>query len=249
MAGEILSQLPEDLRTNEALTGFDTAGDIAKAYLDTKGKASEFEGKVKEYEGKIGDLTSRLDSAIPKLSENATPEEIAAFNKALGALDKPEDYKFEKPKDLPPGLDYQDAVVSWWANLAHKAGLPDKAAKAIFEEYNKMAIANYNQQVKQLTEQVEKDNATAQAALKEKWGQEYDKNYEFAIRCVKQFGGEEFGKKVIEYGLGNDPAFLEFMVNVSKVFKDDTLAEISRGKQKQELKSGHLEWDYPSMPG
>jgi hypothetical protein len=98
-----------------------------------------------------------------------------------------------------------------------------------------------------LADNVEKENQAAQATLKTKWGAEYDKNYELAIRCVKQFGGEDFGKKVIEYGLGNEPAFLEFMVNVSKAFKDDTLADLTMGKAKEELKPGQLQWSYPSM--
>jgi hypothetical protein len=250
MAGEWTAQLPDDLKTNETLTGYATLGDFAKAHLETHGKVSEYEGKVKDFEGKVGDLEKRLTNTIQKPSENATPEELAAFHRALGVPDKPEDYKFEKPKDLPAGLDYSDGVVQWWAQVAHKAGLSDKTAKTVFEEYNKMAIAQYNQQVKDLTEKVDKENSTAQAALKEKWGTEYDKNYELAVRCVEHFGGEEFGKKVVEYGLGNDPAFLEFMVNVSKVFKDDTLADLTIGGQrKEERKPGQLEWTYPSMPG
>lgn len=247
MAGEWTAQLPEDLRANETLTGYATLGDFAKAHLEAQGKVTEFDGKTKDFEGKVVDLEKRLGDSIPKLSETATPEEIAAHNKALGMPDKPEDYKFEKPKDIPKGLEYSDNTVQWWAQLAHKAGLSDKRARAIFDEYNKMAIGQYNQQIKELTEKVEKDNVIAQTALKEKWGPEYDENYEYAIRCIKQFGGEEFGKKVIEYGLGNDPVFLEFMVNVSKKFSDDTLAELTIGKSKGELKKGQLEWNYPSM--
>ena len=249
MAGEWTAQLPDDLKTNEAFTGYETIGDLAKDHLDVKGKLGESEGKIKDFEGKVVDLEKRLGDSIPKLSEKATPEEIAAFHKALGVPDKAEDYKFEKPKDLPEGLNYQDNVVQWWAQTAHEIGLSDKAAKSIFEKYNKLAVEQYNQQVRELAAQVEKENATAQAALKEKWGTEYDKNYELAVRCMKHFGGEEFGKKVIEYGLGNDPAFLEFMVNVSKAFKDDTLADLTMGKAKEELKPGQLQWNYPSMPG
>jgi hypothetical protein len=248
MAGEWTAQLPDDLKTNEALTGYETIGDLAKDHLDVKGKLGEYEGKVKDFEGKVGDLEKRLANTIQKPSENATPEEVAAYHKALGVPSKPEDYKFEKPKDLPAGLEYQDSTLSWWAQLAHKVGLPDKTAKAIFEEYNKMAVANYNQQVKDLTDKVQKENEAAQTSLKEKWGPEYDKNFELAKRCVSYFGGDKFGEKVIQMGMGNDPDFLEFMVKVSKAFKDDTLADMTLGgNKKPDLKPGQLEWHYPSM--
>lgn len=225
--------LPDEYKEHEFVKDCQKPGDFVKRAIETKADRDV--------------LKSKLENSIPKLSENSTKEEIAEYNRLLGVPPKPEDYKFEKPKDLPEGLDYSDNTVQWWAQSAHKAGLPDKTAKAIFEEYNKMAVANYNQQVKELTEKVEKENQAAQAVLKEKWGTEYDKNYELAVRCIKQFGGEEFGKELIAVGLGNLPRTLEFMVNVSKAFKDDTLADLTMAQSKPELKKGQLEWSYPSM--
>jgi len=225
--------LPDEFKEHEFVKDCQKPGDFVKRAIETKADRDMFKAK--------------LENSIPKLSENATPEEIAAYNKALGVLDKPEDYKFEKPKDLPEGLVYQDNVMSWWSQIAHKAGLTEKAAKTIFEEYNKLAVDQYNQQAKDLNDKAEKENQLAQTALKEKWGAQYDVNKELAIRCVKQFGGEDFGNKVIEHGLGNDPSFLEFMVNVSKAFKDDTLADLTMNKVKPELRKGQLEWTYPSM--
>jgi len=227
--------LPDEFKEHEFVKDCQKPGDFVKRAIETKTDRDT--------------LKAKLENSIQKPGEGATPEEIAAFNKALGVPDKPEDYKFEKPKDLPEGLTYQDNVVQWWAQIAHKVGLPENKAKAIFEEYNKLAIDQYNQQAKELADKVEKENATAQTALKEKWGSEYDKNKEFAVRVVKQFGGETFGQKVIELGLGNEPSFLEFMVSVGKAFKDDTMADLTMGQPKVEAKPGQLTWSYPSMPG
>lgn len=255
MSGEWIAQLPDDLKTNEALTGYKTLGDFAKAHLEIQGKLSEFDGKTKDFEGKIVDLEKRLGESIPKLSDNATPDEIKAFNKAMGVPDTPDGYKFEKPKDLPQGLDYQDAVVQWWAQIAHKTGLSDKTAKAIFDEYNKLAIeefkkqaANYEAAEKEAVEQANKKNEEAHKALRVKWGDEYDKNCELAVRCIKHFGGEKFGEKIIAKGLENDPDVIEFMVAVASAFKDDTLADLTMTPpQKGDLKPGQLQFSYPSM--
>jgi len=226
--------LPDEFKEHEFVKDCQKPGDFVKRAIETKTDRDT--------------LKARLENSIPKLSENSTKEEIAEYNRLLGIPSKPEDYKFEKPKDLPEGLEYQDSVVSWWGQIAHKVGLSDSAAKAIFAEYNQMAITAYTEQAKAMAANTEKENQAAQASLKEKWGTEYDKNHELAIRCVKQFGGEDFGKKVIEHGLGNDPAFLEFMVNVAKVFKDDTLADLTMNAPKTERKPGQLEWTYPTMP-
>src|SRR5512139_3773574 len=99
MAGEILAQLPENLRTNEAFTGMNTAGDIATALLEAKGKVTEFDGKVKALDGEVGNLKAKLAEAVPKLPKEATDAEKEVYYLAMGRPETADGYELEKSAD------------------------------------------------------------------------------------------------------------------------------------------------------
>lgn len=211
MAGEILAQLPADLQSNEALTGFNTAGDIAKAYIDTKGKATEFEGKVKEYEGKITDLQA---NSIPKLSADATDEQKAAYYKAVGRPDKPEAYELTGPDGKP-----MDTKISKWArDVFFKNGVSAEVAKGINAEWN----AYMGGIVKAEVESREKERGEAEKTLKAELGDKYDASVELVKRVWKKHSTSEFDAFVNETKIGNDPRLIRFMINIAKLTGEDT---------------------------
>jgi hypothetical protein len=214
MAGEILAQLPEDLRSNEAFTGMNTAGDLAKGYLDVKGKVSEFEGKVKDYEGKvIPDLNKRLENSIPKLSENATDADKAAYYKAIGRPDKAEDYELLGPDGKP-----MDSKISQWArNLFFENGISKEVGKKIGDAWN----AYLGNVVKAEVELREKEKGEAETKLKAELGDKYDASVELVKRVWKKFSNDEFDKFVNETKIGNHPSLIRFMINVAKLTGED----------------------------
>lgn len=68
--------------------------------------------------------------------ENATPEELATFRKALGVPDAPTEYEFKAPvgeDGNPIALD--EAMLSRIAESAHKNGVPKAAAEAWVADY------------------------------------------------------------------------------------------------------------------
>ncbi|MBQ6352029.1 MAG: hypothetical protein IJJ28_02025, partial [Lentisphaeria bacterium] len=80
--------LPESIRSEKCLDSIKTIGTLAQSYVHAQ--KSMGANKV----------------AIP--GENATPEEIDAFHKALGRPDKMEDYSTDKV-ELPEGIVLDDA--------------------------------------------------------------------------------------------------------------------------------------------
>jgi hypothetical protein len=206
MSGEILSQLPENLRSHEALTGFNTAGDIANAYIETRGKAAETEGKVKDFEGKLteattkyGDLEKKLAGAVIKPGENAKPEEIQAYRKAMGVPDKPEEYEFDKAE----GQEDSPQLIEWFKGAAHRLGLPKDVAKGLRNEYNSMLTETLKAEA--VIQKKARDDARA-SLVKEAGGEEQYKVVEtLADRVWKKVMGQDFGTFVKETGFINNP--------------------------------------------
>lgn len=88
-------------------------------------------------------------AGIPQ--DNAKPEEIAAFNKAWGVPDKPEDYKLsDPPKEVGPANPEFQAAIK---NMFHKAGISAKQAAALEKDWNALTV-----------EMVKKNGAQAEQA-------------------------------------------------------------------------------------
>jgi hypothetical protein len=93
--------------------GFKSLDDLAKSYREAE-HAIRNGGKL----------------TVP--GEGAKPEEIAAFNKAIGVPEKPDGYEIA----LPDGVSEDDLdgdLVSALPGLAHQAGVPAKAYKSMVE--------------------------------------------------------------------------------------------------------------------
>ena len=104
-------KLPAELQATAA--NFKTLPDLVKSLLHTKQLASgKTEGMIK----------------LP--GENATPEEKAAFAKALGVPEKPEDYGFKKP-DGDMGNFYNEEQVSAFGKVAVELGLSKAQADGL----------------------------------------------------------------------------------------------------------------------
>jgi hypothetical protein len=219
MAGEILAQLPEDLRTNEAFTGMNTAGDIAKAYLDEKGKVQEFDGKVKTLEGKHSDLEKKIASDyIPKLPENATAEQVKAHNIARGWPEDPAQYEFPEVDGKPNS----PQTVEWARKMFHENGVPKDMAKNISVGFNQFLQGI----LKADLEAKKKSQEDAEAQMKIELGNAYDARKELADRFwAKHFANdptlEAFLKETPTGPLGNDPRLIRLILKTAKLTGED----------------------------
>jgi len=116
------SLLGEDLAKNP---GFEK-------YANSENPVQDMAKSLLEAQSKIG----KPQVGVP--GENATTEERAAFNEALGVPKEASGYGFEKPEGMPDEA-YDQAHADKWADLLHKNNVPGEAANALreamFEEH------------------------------------------------------------------------------------------------------------------
>jgi hypothetical protein len=165
------AQFRDDLKSNEAFTGFKTISEFGDKYLETQGKVTELEGK--------------LENSFQKLPENATPEQTQAYHESLGKPQKPEGYDFPKGE----GVEHDPKMTDWAREVFHKANLSTEQAAVVSQDWD----AFLQELVKKHDEGVENQLKDIDTKLREDWKtkEEYDKNMELSARAFKHFSGEE----------------------------------------------------------
>jgi hypothetical protein len=208
--------LPDDLKQDEAFVPFKTVGDFAKAHKETA-------AKVKDYEGKLA-------NSIPKLGENATPEEREKFFNSLGRPEKPEGYELDgEDKNSPEWTGY-------WRNELHKIGVPKDMAKAISEAFNNQiegVVEAHNAKILH-------ENSKATTALKTELGDKYDASVVLVSRLWKQWGKTEteFDKAFATETSANRVTMMRFLLNVAAKTGEDVSLK-GAGPRQEAPKAGY----------
>lgn len=204
-----IDQLPENLRGEDSLRVIKSIPDLAGSYVATKAMV----GKRLEAPG-----------------EGATPEQIAAWRKTVGAPEKPEGYysddlKTYRPDNIPESLWNQETEKGFMA-VAHKHHLPPGAVKEIMKFYGDTIAGD-------LRKSVEQQNTVLQAEsdkLRKTWGGEFDTNLALAKRVAQTVGLKvdrvEDGK-LIEAG---DPIFtnarvVEAFAQIGRLISEDRIVK------------------------
>ncbi len=158
-----LDALPEDAKDyKDTLAKYKSVPDMAKALAN----ANQLIGK------KLG---------VP--NEKSSPEEVAAYRKALGIPDTLDDYKFA-PDALPEGMEWSDEFSRPFAEIAHRHNIPPGAMKALanqFSVYEKF-------KVEAIQGAYEKQRTEAVQTLQKEWGGEFAKNIGIAKQAAKMAG-------------------------------------------------------------
>lgn len=236
MSGEWLAQVPEDLRTNEALTSHETLGDFVKSHLDTVGKVSEFDGKVTDYEGQIQTLNDQVSNSIPRLTDDSDDEAKAAYYKALGVPETADAYEFPKGE----GIEHDESTIAWARQAFHAAKLNPTQASAISQSWDQFIQGMREANDAAIKEGIE----TADAALKDKWKADYDQNIKETERGFQAFEkavpgfNDLLNSEVAGVRIGNHPVMAEIFHLIGKSIGDDL--SIPSLPAKQENKPGDL---------
>lgn len=154
--------------------------------------------------------------------ENASEADIKEYHKALGVPDAAEDYF--KDLKLQNGAVFGEAdkpVLEWFAQTAHKAGVPKSAFEGIANEF----LARQEQQAAELDEADEQFRITAERALKDEFGPAYRrKTNAIATLFDMAPGGADVKNEQALYSrlmggrmadgklIGNDPDMVKFLV-------------------------------------
>jgi hypothetical protein len=171
----------EAIRTSPSIQRFADPEALSEAYL--------------HLERRFGiDPNRRLD--LP-----ADPKDAAAMDAVwnrLGRPEKPDGYKFELTADA---TDTDKALVSSYAETAHKLGLTAEQARGamafLVEQQGKAAEAN--------AAAFAAAAEAGRAALKGEWGQAYDTRVKEIGAVVAKYGDEALIKELDANGLGNYP--------------------------------------------
>jgi hypothetical protein len=194
--------LPDDLKTNETFTPYKTVGDFAKAHIETA-------TKLKDVEGKLG-------NSIPKLKENATPEERNQFYTSLGRPEKPDGYGLTKDSKNAPEWD------KYWENALFENGVSSTTAQGL----KKALDVQMTQLVERHNAKILEENTKATATLKTELGDKYDASVELVSRLWKQWGKTEvdFDKAFATESSANRVTMMRFLLNVAaKTGEDESL--------------------------
>lgn len=206
-------------------------GKFVAGWSKQLGGTDALEAKFTEPKALVGSYLSleKLISAkgiIPP-GPNATADERAAFHKALGRPDKPEDYGVGKAPDklgdqpFPKEL-WDQARADGFQKVAHEIGLTkEQAAKlAEFDMTTGLArLGKFNEVQQQAREQ-------AETALKTEWGAKFGENLALAKKAAEQAGGAD----LLAHPLANDPVFIKAMAKVGAMIVE-TPAAGARGTQ------------------
>lgn len=206
-----IAQLPDDLKGNETFTPFKTLGDFGKSHLELVEKAKELDGisaKSKEFEEK-------LTNSIPKLSENSTDEEKAAFYKALGRPEKPEEYEFPKGDDV----EHDPKMISWAQSVFHQAGLSKQQAAMIGQQWDAFMKGMVEAEEK-ITEDTKKENE-AKFRAEFKSDEEFKAGMELTKRFWKKVTDTDFDEAYKEAEAWQIPVFMKFLFTVSQAIGED----------------------------
>jgi hypothetical protein len=172
---------------------------------------ADVESLSKSYQG-LEQLLGKKANAIVPPSEKSTPEEVAAYRKAIGVPESPEAYNL-KPEQLPEGVTWDDNVAKKAAELAHKHNVP-AAAMQEFMKFDMERAALMNQAAAQM---IETQLETGRAELQKVWGDKMPEKIELARRAAVTAGVDPTSQGFV------DPQVVKAIVSLAEKLSDDKL--------------------------
>lgn len=206
-------------------------GTFGDKWLDALPEDSAvFKNSVKNFKS-VPDLVKALGNANALIgkklgvpNEKSSPEEVAAFRKAMGVPDTLDDYKFA-PDALPEGMTWNDDFAKPFAEIAHKHNVPPGAMKALANQF-----AHYEKvKLEALQSTFEKQRSEAVGTLQKEWGAEFDKNIGIAKQAAKMAGVD-----ANSHGF-SDPEVVRGFVRMAQMMSED---KMGRGLQSAEMMTG-----------
>ena len=222
------ASLPEDIRDNQLIHNANSIESLAKTAIHAQSM--------------IG--ADKL--AIP--GKWANDDDWNTVYTKLGKPESADGYKLE----LKEGTQVDKDIEGWYRGLAHKAGLNDRQANTIFQEYltKEAEIAAANAPPSE--EQLEIKRGEAELALKKEWGKAYDNKMKEARNVLEEFAPKDFDQLTTQEGLplGNDPVFIKTLANIgnyinSKLGEDQMIG----GKEAQQYTPADAEKEIAALRG
>lgn len=180
-----------------AFANFKTPADVAKSY--------------KNGLEKWGDPASLLK--MPKA--DAPPEAWDSVWKQLGRPDTPDKYELK----APDGLTISPKLDKAAREAFHKAGVPAKAAQAVYEQFTAAQKAEYDGLMAERKAEGEKTVTT----FKAKWGDKFDAEMGMAETAYKHLLSPGLKKMFEATGLDSHPDMIALMNKLGHTLKEDIM--------------------------
>jgi hypothetical protein len=174
-------------------------------------KGPNVEAIVKSYQG-MEQLLGKKANAIVPPSEKSTPEEVAAYRKAIGVPDSPEGYKL-KPDNLPEGINWDENVAKRAAELAHKHNVPASA----MQEFMKFDMERAAMMSQAAAGMIEAQLESGREELQRVYGDKFGEKIELARRAAVTAGVDPASHGFV------DPQVVKAIVTLAEKLSDDRL--------------------------
>jgi len=176
--------------------------------------APDVESLAKSYQG-LEQLLGKKAQAILPPNEKSTPEEIAAFRKALGVPDSPEGYGLAKPENMRDDLVWDDNIAKEVSAIAHRHNIPAAALKELVELDHKRASMTSEAAAQMVHQQLQ----AGRQELQRVYGEQLDNKIELAKRAAATVGVDPSSQGFI------DPNVVKGFIALAEKLSDDRLVE------------------------
>jgi hypothetical protein len=197
------------------------------------------------------DLRKANSAMIKVPGKDATAEDRAKFNKAIGVPETVEGYKFDIGRE-PTEAD--KAIQAKIAAVALEHGVPANAMAGISKAVAEMAQAAKAEENRVAVAAREAN----EASLRKEWGADYDANKTLASRAVQAFGEVKSHPEVVELfektivngqKLGDHPVLLRMFGNIGRRMGEGEFIGAVGSDQRQSLQSELNEIYSKTPPG
>jgi hypothetical protein len=196
-------------------------------------------------------LRKEISTRIKVPGKDASPEETAAFRKAIGAAEKPEDYKAATPEGYEMG-EMQTALLGAMQKAAHETGVPAASFESFTKTYFEMEKA-VQEKVEAEVDQYRRDN---EVAMKKEFGADYEKLMAGAKLFVDQrLNVPEFTSLLedkitwngVSMQLGSHPAVVKMLAQIGQRTAEDGVIGYNSPAEKEGLRAqiAKLENEHP----
>lgn len=151
-------------------------------------------------------LVGAKPPAIKIPDEHSTPEEVAAYRKAIGVPDAPDGYRITRPEAALS--EWDEAAEQQFLGEMHKLGTPPHVVQAVLNWYGQY-----------LSEQQRGWHREAEAAtqeLRRDWGPDLAANVGVANRAIQQYGGDALVDLFAQNGMGRHPLVIKTFAAIGK---------------------------------
>lgn len=193
------STLPEDLRSNPAITRHRDVASLGREYINLQG------------------LIGRKGVLPPNDWDNA--EDVKRFYGQIGVPESPDGYKLD---DLEFGENWNPEVQTGMLQTMHELGLTERQVKGILSTYNHLT-EGYLSRYQKMGDEA---RSAAEAELRKEYGHAYDEKLRRASEIFHNAWGnaaEELRTIRLENGqlLGDHPAFLRGLAKLGDMLGED----------------------------